>query len=247
MKKILLFGKFNEMAKNLNEFLADKFHVQLCSENLEVARGILKIARPDLVVVSLIGLYDDVDGGIFYLLQEKYPEIPVLTIGTESECATYLKYYESEQFINLVRPVSNTAILEKCYERLHIKGTEENRKHILIVDDNPVVLRSMKAMLEKKYEIAVAISGSQAMASMGKKKPDLILLDYEMPVCDGRMTLEMIRQDEDMKDIPVIFLTSVADKEHIEAVLRLKPSGYFLKPAVEEKLMKAIEDVVDGE
>lgn len=82
-------------------------------------------------------------------------------------------------------------------------------------------------MLEEDYEVAVAISGAQAMTSIGKKRPDLILLDYEMPVCDGKMTLEMIRADEDMKDIPVIFLTAVNDKANIEVVLKLKPVGYF--------------------
>lgn len=246
MKKILLFGKFNEMAKNLNAFLSEKFQIQLCSENMEVARGILKIVKPDMVIVSLIGLYGDIDGGIFSLMSNDYPEIPVLTIGTESECSTYLKYYKSRQFVNLIRPVSNSDILKACYDRLHIREGEEEKgpKHILIVDDSPVILRSMKAMLEKKYQVSVATSGSQAMTSIGRKRPDLILLDYEMPVCDGKMTLEMIRQDDEMKDIPVIFLTGVADKAHIEAVLKLKPAGYFLKPAAEETLMKAIADVV---
>ena len=64
------------------------------------------------------------------------------------------------------------------------------------------------------------------MTAIGKKRPDLILLDYEMPVCDGRQTLEMIRADEELKDIPVIFLTGVNDREHIESVLSLKPAGY---------------------
>ena len=65
-----------------------------------------------------------------------------------------------------------------------------------------------------------------------------------MPVCDGKMTLEMIRADEDMKDIPVIFLTAVNDKANIEAVLKLKPAGYFLKPVVKDRLFAEIEKVL---
>ena len=105
----------------------------------------------------------------------------------------------------------------------------------------------MKAMLEECYEVTLAISGAQAMTSIGKKRPDLILLDYEMPVCDGRMTLEMIRADEDMKDIPVIFLTAVNNKANIEAVLKLKPAGYFLKPAVKERLIAEIDKVLESD
>ena len=82
------------------------------------------------------------------------------------------------------------------------------------------------------------------MTTIVKKRPDLILLDYEMPVCDGRMTLEMIRADEDLKDIPVIFLTAVNDRANIEAVLKLKPAGYFLKPAVKDQLLAELQKVL---
>lgn len=82
------------------------------------------------------------------------------------------------------------------------------------------------------------------MTSIGKKRPDLILLDYEMPVCDGKMTLEMIRADEDLTSIPVVFLTAVNDRANIEAVLKLKPAGYFLKPPVKGRLLAEIEKIL---
>ena len=125
------------------------------------------------------------------------------------------------------------------------KKESSGKKRILVVDDNGSTLRTMKAMLEGEYEVAIAISGAQAMTSIGKKRPDLILLDYEMPVCDGRMTLEMIRADDDMKDIPVVFLTAVNDRANIEAVIKLKPAGYFLKPAVKDKLIAEIEKILN--
>lgn len=126
------------------------------------------------------------------------------------------------------------------------KSERAGKKRILVVDDNGTMLRTMKAMLSDRYEVAVAVSGAQAMTSIGKQRPDLILLDYEMPVCDGRMTLEMIRADEEMRDIPVMFLTAVNDRENIEAVLRLKPAGYFLKPPVKDKLTAEIDRVLYG-
>lgn len=100
-------------------------------------------------------------------------------------------------------------------------------------------------MLEDTYEVALAISGAQAMTSIGKKRPDLILLDYEMPVCDGKMTLEMIRADEELTSIPVVFLTAINNRENIEAVLKLKPAGYFLKPPVKERLLQEIEKILN--
>ena len=257
MKKILLIGKLNSVVNETNKFLSQYFHVQLCSENANVLDGMLKIVNPDLVLISLIGAYD-IDTSIFYMLSDKYAQTPILTIGTKEESSTFFKYYEDGQFENLIRPVENTVILNAVCRRLGLdekevereaaeereKKAHSGKKRILVVDDNGTTLRTMKAMLEDKYEVAVAISGAQAMTSIGKKRPDLILLDYEMPVCDGKMTLEMIRADEEMKDIPVVFLTAVNDRANIEAVLKLKPAGYFLKPAVKDKLIAEIEKIL---
>ncbi len=130
---------------------------------------------------------------------------------------------------------------EAAKERTEVSS----KKRILVVDDNGAQLRTMKKMLEEYYEVALAISGAQAMTSIGKKRPDLILLDYEMPVCDGKMTLEMIRADEDLQSIPVVFLTSINDRANIEAVLKLKPAGYFLKPPVKDRLLGELEKILN--
>lgn len=256
MKKILLVGKLNNVVKETNTFLSQYFHVQLCSENAGVMEGMMKIVYPDLVVISLIGAYG-IDTSMFFLLSSQYADTPVLTIGTEEESNAFFKYYEERQFENLIRPVENTTILNAVCRRLGLnkaqiveKAAEERqalsgKKRVLVVDDNGTTLRTMKAMLEDSYEVAIAISGAQAMTSIGKQRPDLILLDYEMPVCDGKMTLEMIRADEEMRDIPVVFLTAVNDRANIEAVLKLKPAGYFLKPAVKDKLIAEIEKILN--
>lgn len=255
MKKILLIGKLNNIVKETSHYLSQFFHVQLCSENAGVLEGMLKIVNPDLVLISLIGAYD-IDTSIFFLLNDRYAHIPVLTIGTKEESNTFFKYYENGQFENLIRPVEHSVIMEAVCRRLGVdeqairseaaekKANATDKKRILVVDDNGTALRTMKAMLESQYDVALAISGAQAMTSIGKKRPDLILLDYEMPVCDGRMTLEMIRADEELKDIPVIFLTAINDRANIEAVLKLKPAGYFLKPAVKDQLLAEIEKVL---
>ncbi|MCM1146123.1 MAG: response regulator [Clostridium sp.] len=252
MKNILLVGRLNDIVKDVNLYLSEYFHVQLCSESANVLEGMLKMVKPDLVLISLVGAYD-MDSFIFYLLSTQYGDTPVITIGTQEECAYFTKYYEEEQFENLIRPVENKIIYQAVCRRLGIddadnkNGAADAKKHILVVDDNGTTLRTVKAMLEEKFEVSLAISGAQAMTSMGKKRPDLILLDYEMPVCDGRMTLEMIRAEEEFCDIPVIFLTGVNSREHINAVLDLRPAGYYLKPPVKDVLINKIEEVLGKE
>ena len=252
MKRILLVGKMNEVVKDVNGFLSQRFHVQVCSENTSVVFGMLDIVKPDIVIISLVGAMD-IDPLIFNKLKTEHETLPVLTIGTEGERQRFLKYYEDEQFENLIRPIKDSDVLEAIVRRLELREDEyaviasepdAGRQRILIVDDNAATLRSIKGMLDDAYEVTIANSGIKAMTAIGKKRPDLILLDYEMPVCDGRQTLAMIRADEDLRDIPVIFLTGVSDRAHIEAVLDLKPAGYMLKPPIKEKIIEAIEGAI---
>ena len=79
--------------------------------------GMLKIVHPDLVLISLIGSYGS-DSSLFFLLHDKYEEVPVLTIGTKEECGGFTKYYEDAQFQNLVRPIENSAIYKAICDRL---------------------------------------------------------------------------------------------------------------------------------
>ena len=250
MNKIVFIGKMNDMTKDIHDFLGRFFRVQLCTENPQSALGMVKVIEPDLVLISLVGLYD-VNTVIFGRLQKEFPDIPVLTIGTEREQTDVLSFYDDSQFENLIRPIENSDIFSAICRRLGLveqsvrEGAimaDDGRKKVLVVDDNATTLRSIKSMLEEKYNVTLANSGMKAMTSIGKNRPDAILLDYEMPVCDGRQTLEMIRADEELTTIPVIFLTGVNDRSHIQAVLKLKPAGYLLKPAVPEKLISAIEE-----
>lgn len=113
----------------------------------------------------------------------------------------------------------------------------------MLVDDSALLLRNMKSMLDKYYIICLAKSGEQALNLIPKEKPDLILLDYEMDGMDGKSTFEAMKEDEDMKWIPVVFLTSIADRHAIYSVLRSKPDGYILKPPDKDKILETIEEI----
>ncbi|MCR4694364.1 MAG: response regulator [Pseudobutyrivibrio sp.] len=118
---------------------------------------------------------------------------------------------------------------------------EEKRERILVVDDSGVMLRDIKGWLGEKYRVDFADSGLKAIQYLASNRPDLILLDYEMPIMDGRQVLELIRSNEEYTDIPVIFLTSKNDKESIENVISLKPDGYILKSAGADRIISEVD------
>lgn len=117
-------------------------------------------------------------------------------------------------------------------------------KHILVVDDAPMMLKTIKEHLHNEYDVATAVSGSIAMKFLERKKTDLILLDYEMPGENGPMVLEKLRANPATKNIPVVFLTGVSEREKIQEALALKPQGYLLKPIDRDKLLEVIKKVI---
>ena len=251
MKKVLIVGDLNQTVSSINKQLSARFQTQICKDDFELVKGMMKVLDPDLVMISLVGI-GELDSSILDFLGEQYSDVPVLLVGTKEECMFFQNTYQSEQFSYAVRPTTVSAIMNKCFKLLKMKENvseekaKEGRKSILAVDDSGVLLRSVKVMLERNYDVSVATSGMMAIKQAKKKRPDLILLDYEMPEWDGQRTLEEILKDDELKDIKVVFLTAVTDRAHIEAVLKLKPSGYLLKPIEQAKVMDTIEKVLEG-
>lgn len=116
----------------------------------------------------------------------------------------------------------------------------EGRKKILVVDDDQNMLQLLYSFLRDSYKVTMVSNGQEAIDSLRKQKPDLMLLDYLMPGMNGKEILEIIRRDENLKDLPVFFLTGVSDSNKISECLKLNPSGYILKPIGKFSLLARI-------
>ena len=119
------------------------------------------------------------------------------------------------------------------------------KKHILIVDDDKNMLKMLHLFLRDEYEVTMVDSGKLALEAVIKHTPDLILLDYMMPLFDGPHVLEIIRKREESKNVPVLFLTSVTDKEKILECLSLNPQGYLIKPISRTELLQRVAEVIN--
>lgn len=107
---------------------------------------------------------------------------------------------------------------------------EENKNTLLIVDDENVNLKVLNYILGNEYVIYTAKDGIGAIEKAKKYKPDLILLDILMPDMDGYQTLAAIREDEEIKKTPVIFITGLDSDEDEEKGLSLDAADYITKP-----------------
>ena len=137
--------------------------------------------------------------------------------------------------------------VEKSEDITQTKKGEEIlpvKKHVLVVDDDPMMLRLIKEQLKDIYMVATAINGNLALKFLENKKTDLIILDYEMPNENGVDVLKKLRDNDMTSNIPVVFLTGISDREKIQKVLKFKPQGYLLKPIEREKLLQIIANTI---
>lgn len=140
------------------------------------------------------------------------------------------------------RPVNMNSLTDAIARALANDGQPKGKKQILIVDDDPAYASMVRTWIKEFYKTDILTSGKQVLMFLGKKKIDLILLDYEMPVMDGTKVFQLLRQDPTTKDIPVVFLTGVGTADEVKQVLALKPDGYVLKSTTREQLLEYLAE-----
>ncbi|MBN2282185.1 MAG: response regulator [Candidatus Marinimicrobia bacterium] len=108
---------------------------------------------------------------------------------------------------------------------------EERKPIILMVDDVPKNLQVLGNILNKEgYKISAALNGEQALKILENAKPDLILLDVMMPGLSGFDVIKEIQKNEELAEIPVIFLTAKTEKEDVIQGIELGAVDYVTKP-----------------
>ncbi len=112
---------------------------------------------------------------------------------------------------------------------------------ILVADDSLVVRAVLRRQLEADgHHVIEATDGEEAIIACREHRPDVVLLDVEMPVLDGHATLARLKADEDLRDIPVVFLTGRVDTADVVTGLRLGAHDYLRKPFEANELMARV-------
>jgi CheY-like chemotaxis protein len=120
----------------------------------------------------------------------------------------------------------------------------DKKASILCVDDEPVNLIIMEELLRDNYALNTVKSGESCLEQVGLQKPDLILLDVNMPKMDGLETCERLKTDTDTAEIPIIFISALASHEELMAGYEAGGDDYITKPFSEEILQKKVQIVL---
>lgn len=115
-------------------------------------------------------------------------------------------------------------------------------KKILVIEDNEKNLYMMKFLLEyKKYQVVTATDGIEGVKMAIKEKPDLILMDIQLPLLDGYKATKKIKLNKELSHIPIIAVTSFAMIGDKEKTLKVGCNGYIEKPIDPETFIKEME------
>ncbi len=265
--KVLITGKNRKIASDICEHLeADRGYLTVKCDPVKTELFDLMLAELPKVVIICLGneTADTIQAYNVMRTALLQGNIITIVVTDEENEKLFMKYTELERVFFLSRPVSLFALYEKLTEiekaldldkdkaatafREYVKDKSDSRyrrKKILVVDDDTEQMILIKDQLEEFYDVTCVKTGAQAFKYLASKRPDLILLDYLMPVMDGPEVLRKIWDTKGWETIPVIFLTGVSEKTKVLRTLsELRPQGYLIKPSKKSKIVAKIIDVL---
>jgi len=136
---------------------------------------------------------------------------------------------------------------EKKMLKLFKSKSKTARVRILLVDDEPDLVDTIQCRLQaNSFDVITASNGKEGLEKAAKEKPDIILLDKNMPIMNGHEMLEQIRKRPETKDIPVIMCTALCEAQDIAAASVYGIADYVTKPfdctELVEKITNALEN-----
>ncbi len=131
-------------------------------------------------------------------------------------------------------------------EEAHLQNLlEDSVTSVLVVDDSVTVRKVTTRLLERHgMEVRTAKDGVDAMEILQEYRPDVMLLDIEMPRMDGFEVATQMRHDSKLKDVPIIMITSRTGDKHKERAMAIGVTDYMGKPFQEEKLLGSINNIM---
>ena len=120
-------------------------------------------------------------------------------------------------------------------------------KKVLIIEDDDFLVQMYATKLElENFSVLMATDGAKGLKMVAKEKPDLVLLDLNLPVMDGFTVLEELKKNAETKDIPVLVLTNYGQKDKVVKCLDLGAEDYLIKAHfVPSEVIDRIKKIID--
>lgn len=222
-----------------------EFEVTVSESPLHAFNSIIHIS-PDAIVLNMVNPAMDgrqVLARIRNMQASKF--VPVLLYISEDDENEYRQRKETDKNTDyFVVPVSSYETFDWVVKALGAARAEQ-RKSVLVVDDDPVVLDLMKLYLGAKYRVVPLSSAQEALAKLSLFIPDIIMLDIAMPDMDGKDLFRAIRALPNCQDVPILFQTGMAGINTVRECVKLGAAGFVIKPIQKPVLLERIEETLN--
>jgi signal transduction histidine kinase/DNA-binding response OmpR family regulator len=261
-QRILLVEDNEPAVTQISEILTGQGYRVHVTRNGKEALQQIEQAPPDAVILDL--MMPEMDG--FEVLKairgsEKTAHLPVLILTAKHVSREELSFLKGNHVHQLIQKgdVSRTELLAAIERMVAPRETPAPRRRrldrkrppgqavILVVEDNPDNLRTMRALLQGTYTLLEATDGWAAVEQARRYAPDLILMDIALPVIDGFAVLAAIREDVALRNTAVVAVTASAMKGDREDILARGFDGYISKPVDEKLLLETIRGMLYGD
>jgi len=237
-KKIIYVDDVNYSLMTVKTRLQSHYEVYPADSVLKMYE-LLEHLKPDLILLDVN--MPDIDGyeAIKSLkADERYVEIPVIFLTGNSDRESVVKGLSLGAVDYVIKPFSASKLVESIEGHLNPKKRKDssqeeendNKPSVLVVDDVSSMLRAMQYALSDRYKVYILSKSEDVMDFLRTKTPDLILLDYVMPVLNGFDLIPMIRALPDFKETPIIIVTTEGTMEHVNEAMSLGASDFMVKP-----------------
>jgi signal transduction histidine kinase/CheY-like chemotaxis protein len=164
--------------------------------------------------------------------------------GQGSRFTIFLPYSEPATVVSPVKGIKSEAI-PQIEESLNSGQTGKENPVILLTDDNEDNINMILEYLQEQgYQVVVARSGAEAITQAKEERPDLILMDIQMPEMDGLEATRRLRTDPTLTSVPIVTLTALAMPGDRERCLEAGADSYLSKPVSPKELVKTIETLL---
>lgn len=176
---------------------------------------------------------------------EECINVPVVLVTGRRDKSTILNSGMMGVDGYLAKPVDKETLVNKVKEVCESKEIKEDKKTVLMIDDDMSYLKQVNSILKDDYNFIMINSAKLALNYLISHTPDIILLDYQMPLYNGANVMNMIQKNNPNKKIPVIILSSALNREALAECYPYNPSGYLVKPVSKEVLIENIEKILN--